>query len=215
LRAVRFHSLRVLAVVCWVVTSAVPGAFAIGRYDARNGDECRAQVIANYNALAARAAAAGNTRAIASHWNRWAVPELEQCEQMDQAVRNTRMQAAHARLTAAITTLRQDGLVRDEEKRWLQQERDAIAEFPHAPYRDAVLALHADFLRYATTAPAAGGCESIRRALKSARVEHDGAVDALIARTPDWRVNEQVRQAALAEMQFQRYQAQRAGCATP
>jgi hypothetical protein len=212
---VHSHSLRVLAIVCWVAACAAQGAFAIGRYDARNGDECRAQVLANYNALVAKAAASGNTRAIASDWNRWAVPELEECEQMDRAVRNARMQTAHERIMAAIATLRQDGVVRDEEKRWLQQERDAIADFPHAPYRDAVLALHADFLRYAAPRPAAGACESIRRALKSARIEHDSAVDALIARTPDWRVNEQVRRAALAEMQLQRYQAQRAGCPMP
>jgi hypothetical protein len=211
---VRTLSFRILFLGC-SLACATNEAVAIGPYDARNGDECRAQVMANFNALAAESSAAGNPRAITSHWNRWAVPELEACERMDQAVRDERMRAAHERLMAAIATLKDEGVVRDEETRWLQREKEAIAGFPHAPYRDAVLALHADFLRYAAAPPPSGdACDGIRRAMKSARAEHDRAVDALLARTEPWRLHEQVRQAALSEWQFQRHLAKRAACAT-
>jgi hypothetical protein len=187
---------------------------AIGRYDARDGEECRAQVEANFAAIAREMAAHGNYHGIVSTWNRWRGPALEECAQMDQAERTRRMQKVHARLEAAIGTLSSGSQVRDEEVRWLADEHAAIAAYPHSPWRDAHVALYAEFQRYSaalTASPAQ--CAGIERALKSARVEHDAAVDALLRHEPEWRVHDQVRQAAISEMQFQKFQAQRAGCA--
>ena len=190
------------------------GAAAIGKYDARDGTECRAQVEANFQAMAREMAAAGNYRGITSNWNRWRGPAMEECEQMDRSVQAQRIEKAQARLDAAIATLRANGVIRPEEAQWLEREHAAILAFPHSAWRDAHVARFSDFVRYASPPAAAKeNCPGIQAALKGARTEHDLAVDALLRHEPEWRVHDQVRQAAIAEMQWQRFLAQRAGCA--
>ncbi len=204
-----------------LLASALPTlAHAIGRHDARNGDECREQVNANYEALVREMAAHGNYHGIASTDRRWRQPKLRECEQMDRTAREARMAKAHARLTAAIETLRSGGSVGDAEVRWLAEEQAAIAQFPEAPYRTAFLQLHQDFLRYVSAPPPIARCGEVLGALRAARHKHDDAVAALVAgrsapadpadRT--WRVHEQQRQAALAEIQWNRFLGVRAGC---
>lgn len=204
---------RAIAVLAAAALS--PPALAIGRYDARDGAECRAQVEANFQALARDMAAHGNYRGITATWNRWRSPALEECEQMDTLERARRMQKANERLEAAITVLAGDGAIRDEARQAIAAEHAAILAFPHSPYRDAHVALHAQFERYSAALSASPRqCPGILHALKSARTEHDLAVDALLRHEPEWRVHDQVRQAAIAEMQYQRFLARRAGCAT-
>jgi len=191
-------------------------AAAIGRYDARDGDECRAQVEANFQAIARDMAAHGNYHGITSTWNRWRGPALEECAQMDDADRYRRMRKANERLEAALTVLRGEGAVQEEVRRAIEDEHAAIEAFPHSAYRDAHQALYAQYLRYeAAPSSKAADCPRITRALKSARAEHDLAVDALLRHEPEWRVNDQVRQAAIAEMRFQQFLAKRAGCPGP
>ena len=210
---------RLLAVL--LAAASLP-ALAVGRYDARDGAECRDQVERNFAALAREMAAHGNWHGITSTWNRWRGPALEECEQMDAIEHTRRMRKANERLDAAIAVLSADGAIRDEARRAIAEEHAAsflagilvFLAFPHSPYRDAHVALHAQYERYAA-APAASprDCPAIQRALKSARTEHDLAVDALLRHEPEWRVHDQVRQAAIGEMQFQRFLARRAGCA--
>lgn len=203
--------------VCLAALSSTTPAVAIGPYDARDGAECRAQVEANFQAIARDMAASGNYRGIGSTWNRWRGPALEQCEHMDNAERHRRMRKANERLEAAIAILRENGAIRAGEAGWLAQEHAAITSMPHSPYRDAHIALYMQYRRY-SDAPAGTTvtqrCDGIGRALKSARTEHDLAVEALLRREPEWRVHDQVRQAAIAEMQYQRFLAKRGGCAS-
>lgn len=202
--------------VCLAAISFATPALAIGPYDARDGAECRAQVEANFQAIARDMAASGNYRGITSTWNRWRGPALQQCEQMDNAERYRRIRKANERLEAAIVILRENGGIRAEEVGWLAQEHTAITSMPHSPYRDAHIALYMQYQRYADVPAGASAplrCDGIGRALKSARTEHDLAVDALLRREPEWRVHDQVRQAAIAEMQYQRFLAKRSGCA--
>ena len=188
-------------------------ALPIGRYDARDGDDCRAQVEANFQAIARDMAAHGNWHGITSRWNRWYVPAMQECAQMDDADRHRRMRKANERLDAAIAVLKGHGSIREEARRAIAEEHAAIEAFPSSPYRDAHIALHSEYQRYAAAVEATPrGCPEIRRAWKSARAEHDLAVDALLRHEPEWRLNDQVRQAAIAEMHFQEFQAQRAGC---
>jgi hypothetical protein len=203
-------------VICLAAICGATPALAIGPYDARDAAECRAQVEANFQAIAREMAAGGNYRGITSTWNRWRGPAMEQCEQMDNAERHRRMRKANARLEAAIVILRENGGIRAEEVGGLAEEHTAITSMPHSPYRDAHMALYMQYQRYAnapsgTSAPQR--CEGIGRAMKSARTEHDLAVDALLRREPEWRVHDQVRQAAIAEMQYQGFLAKRSGCA--
>lgn len=204
-----------------VLASALPTlAQAIGKYDARNGDECRAQVNANYEALVREMAAHGNYHGIASTDRRWRQPKLRECEQMDRSVRETRMAKAYARASAALDTLRAGGSVPDEEIRWLASEQAAIVQFPEAPYRTAFLRLYSDLVRYASPPPPIARCGEVLGALAAAKSEHDAAVAALLAgrsapadpadRT--WRIQEDRRQGALSEMRWNRFLAVRAGC---
>lgn len=65
-------------------------ALALGRHDARNGDECRAQVNANFDALEAEMRVHGNLRGIAAMNRRGREPALADCEQLDRSLRDER-----------------------------------------------------------------------------------------------------------------------------
>ena len=109
-------------------------ASATGRYDARNGDECRAQVNADYR----------------------------ECAQMDQAVREERMREVHERLTRAIESLRAGDEVGAAQNRAIADDYAVIVDYPASPYRSACLQLYAEFQRYASAPPAgAGDCGKI------------------------------------------------------
>lgn len=138
-----------------LATLILPGmAHSFGKYDSRNGDECRAQVNANYDARAAEMAAHGNFRGIASMNRRHRVPDLAECAQMDRQARESMMSKAYQKLSSAIESLKARGVVSADERRALAADHEAIQKFPPAPYREAYLRLYADYLRYESLAPA-------------------------------------------------------------
>jgi len=139
-----------------MVVLALPGiAHSFGRYDARNGDECRAQVNANYDALEAEMRAGANFRGIDAMNRRGRATDLADCDRMDRQAQDATMSRAFQRLSKALRSLQAGSAIPADEKRALAADHEAIVGFPPAPYRDAYLALHAEFMRYDAVAPAA------------------------------------------------------------
>ncbi len=124
---------------------ALPGsALALGRYDARSGDECREQVNANFNAMAEQMRAAGNTRGLAAMEGRSRAAYLADCASMDISAQSALLSKGYARLTAAQTTLQGGRALPAAQRARLAQDHRAIVDYPHSAYRDAYLRLHAE-----------------------------------------------------------------------
>ena len=159
-----------LAAVCFILAALThsPAALAIGRYDARNGDECRAQVNANFDAATAQMRASGNLSGIASMNRRGRDVELAECEQMDRSVREATMTKAYRRLSAAVDTLRGQRPVPAGERRALEADYTMISKYPPTPYREAYLSLHVDYLRYAELDRAASAVQVVHRCTDAA-----------------------------------------------
>jgi hypothetical protein len=208
--------------IVFAALSHSPAALA-GRYDARNGDECRAQVNANYDAITARMRADGNLTGIGVVDRRGRDIELAECAQMDTMAQVATMKKAYRRLAAAVDALRAQLQVAAGERRTITAEYTTISAFPQSPYRDACLRLHADFLRYTelnrTGVPPGESCEAIRSLIAASRRDHDAAVTALLesratAGETNWRHFEARRVAALFEMTWQGDRARMAGCSS-
>jgi hypothetical protein len=166
-RRTRPPTLAAVSLILTALTHA-PAVLAIGRYDARNGDECRAQVNANYDAATAQMRANGNLRGIASMNRRGRDVELAECEQMDRSAREATMTKAYRRLSAAVDTLRDQRPVPAGERRALEADYTTILKFPPAPYREAYLHLHVGYLRYAELDRAASAVPAIHRCTDAA-----------------------------------------------
>ena len=141
----------------WVfaVVLFLPGpASAFGKYDARNREECRAQVNANYDALTARMRAAGNSRGAEVVNRKGRQPDLAACDLMERQERERLMMKGYDRLGSAIETLRAQRPLGAEERRLIAGDYETIAHYPPAPYREAYLERHAEFLRYEQAARA-------------------------------------------------------------
>jgi hypothetical protein len=208
--------------IVFAALSHSPAALA-GRYDARNGDECRTQVNANYDAITARMRADGNLTGIAVVNRRGRDIELAECAQMDRSAQDATMTKGYRRLSAAVDSLRAQVQVAAGERRTIAAEYTTISTFPPAPYRDAYLRLHADFLRYTELnragVPPGESCDAIRSLAAASRREHDAAVAALLeshatAGETNWRQFEARRVAALSEMTWQGDRARMAGCSS-
>ncbi len=126
---------------------------AYGEYDSRGGDECRAQVNANDDALAEQMRAQGNLRGVGVVSRKHRSIDLAACAQMDRRAQDALMTKAYARLSSAIDTLKARRSISADERRVLAVDHQAILGFPRAPYRDACLRLHSDFVRYEAAAP--------------------------------------------------------------
>ena len=100
-------------------------AHSFGKYDSRNGDECRAQVNANYDALAAEMQAHGNLHGIAVMNRKHRAPDLEECDQMDQRAQEALMSKAYQRLSTAIETIRKNGSISTDLLVGAAQQQDA------------------------------------------------------------------------------------------
>lgn len=122
-------------------------AHAFGKYDARNGEECRAQVNANYDAVVAEMRAHGNLRGIEVTNRRSRAPDLAECDQMDRQAREAVMVKAHQRLSAAIDDLKAHRPLPADQRLAVETDHEAILKFPPAPYREACMRLYADYLR--------------------------------------------------------------------
>jgi hypothetical protein len=123
----------------------MPGsALALGRYDARNGDECREQVNANFDAMAEKMRASGNARGVASMERRGRAVYLAECGQMDRSAQSSLLSKGYARLTAAQATLASGRALPPAERASLAEDHRAIVDYPHSAYRDAYLRLHAE-----------------------------------------------------------------------
>jgi hypothetical protein len=208
--------------VVFAALSHSPAALA-GRYDARNGAECRTQVNANYDAITARMRADGNLTGIGVVDQRGRALELAECAQMDNIAQVATMTKAYRRLSAAVDALRAQVQVAAVERRTIAAEYTTISAFPPAPYRDAYLRLHADFLRYTELhragVPPGESCDTIRSLAAASRRQHDDAVTALLesrvtAGETNWRQFEARRLAALSEMTWQGDRARMAGCSS-
>jgi uncharacterized protein DUF4124 len=150
-----FHSFFRPAAAISMAVLALPGiAHSFGRLDARNGDECRAQVNANYDALEAEMRASGNLRGIDAMNRRGRATDLADCDRMDRQAQDATMSRAFRRLSQALRSLQAGSAIPADEKRALAADHEAIVGFPPAPFRDAYLALHAEFMRYDAVVPA-------------------------------------------------------------
>jgi hypothetical protein len=162
-------------------------AYPFGKYDARNGDECRVQVNANYDDLEADMRAHGNLHGIDAMNQRGRAIDLKACAQMDRQAREATMSKAWQRLSKAIETIKASGTLSADERRVLAADHEAIATFPPAPYREAYLRLHAEFMRYdavAPTSPAAAPTRVFRCTDADGRVEFsEGRCAAGVAQT--------------------------------
>lgn len=114
-------------------------ALALGRYDARNGDECRAQVNANLGAMNARSRA----------------EYLHDCNQLERRQQDSRMSIAYRRLGEVMDTLIAGAKPSAEALQAVDEEAKAIHDFKPAPYRDAYLQRHAEYLRLVEQGPTA------------------------------------------------------------
>lgn len=137
-------------------------AYPFGKYDARDGDECRAQVNANYDALEADMRAHGNLHGIEAMNQRGRAIDLKACAQMDRQAREATMTKAWQRVSKAIETIKAGGTLSAAERRVLAADHEAITAFPPAPYREDYLRLYADFMRYDAVAPAPPAADATR-----------------------------------------------------
>lgn len=145
---------RVGAAATWIAVMTLPPVVhAFGRYDARNGDECREQVNANYDAIVAEMRAHGNFRGIAATEERGRAVALADCELMDRQAQQATMSQAWQRLSTALETIRAGGEIPADERHVLAADHDAIAQFPPSPYGKAYLRLYADYMRYEAVRP--------------------------------------------------------------
>lgn len=145
-------ALRAVAVLLlWVAGSGAAGA--IGPYDARNGDECRAQVNANYDAVEADMRAHGNYAGIAAVEDEWRGPGLLDCERLDRLLQQEQLSAAMLRLSSAIDNLRAGHTLTAGAIQRLDADRASIVKMSARPYRREYLLQYADYQRYLAAMP--------------------------------------------------------------
>ena len=141
-----------LALTC-LTALMLPGiAYSFGAYDSRNAEECRAQVNANYDTLAADMRAQGNNRT----WSidqRGRAPDLADCDQMERRFQDATMTKAYRRLEKAAKARKEYKEVSAADRGVLALDREKIAKFKPAPYREAYLRLSEEFTRYDTVTP--------------------------------------------------------------
>lgn len=121
---------------------------AIGPYDSRNGDECRAQVNANFDAMEAKMRAEGNDRGIAVVEDRMRAPALLQCKALDKILQEERLVPSLGRLTSALDDLRHGRASATTAMQAIDADHSAILSMPPSPYRQEYLRQYADYQRY-------------------------------------------------------------------
>ena len=140
----------VLLLACALVPLS---ADALGRYDARNADECRAQVNANFDALQGQMRAQGNQRGIQVTEERGRQEYLHDCDQLERFQQDRRMTSAYRRLGGVMDQLIAGDKPSAEGLAAVADDARVIRSFKPAPYRDAYAKRHADFERLLERGP--------------------------------------------------------------
>ena len=156
----KFSIVFYLSMIALSLIAHIDIANALGPYDARNGDECRAQLNAAYDAREAKMRAEGNDRGIA--WTEEQRPAaLAQCKALDRILQNERVSSAFTRLSSAMEALFKGRAPPSVLMQAADADHTAILKMPSGdPYRDYYLGQYADYQRYfsllpqATAAPA-------------------------------------------------------------
>jgi hypothetical protein len=154
-----------------LLIAGVDAARAIGPRDARTGEECRAQVNANFDAIEAQMRANGNYRGIAVTEDEDRGPALLACEGFEQHLQYERISAALRRLSSATDTLRAGHALTAATIRQLADDRAGIERMSPQPYRHEYLLQYADYRRYLSLAPPTGA-ETVPTAAGSTTAIH-------------------------------------------
>lgn len=135
------------------LTANIDIAHAAGPFDARNGNECRAQLNAAYDAREAEMRAEGNARGIA--WTEEQRREaLDQCKALDRILLNERVSSSLPRLSSAMEALRNGRAPQEALTQAVDTDHTAILKMPsRSPYRDYYLKQYADYQRYLSLLP--------------------------------------------------------------
>lgn len=135
-----------------LLIASVGGARAIGPRDARNGEECRAQVNAHFDAVEAEMLAYGNYRGIAVTEDEGRGPMLLDCKGFEDSLQGEQIAAALQRLSLAIDTLRTGHALTAVTIEQLATDRAGIEEMSPQLYRHEYLLQYADYQRYLSLA---------------------------------------------------------------
>lgn len=141
--------------VVLLITSA-SGVHATGPFDARSGDECRAQVNANYDQIEVDMRAHGNYAGIPVVERRFRAPDLAACKNLDTILQYERLAPSLDRLTSAINDLRQGHANSPAAMQIIDADHDVILHMPPSPYRGEYLRQYVDYQRYLSLAPSSG-----------------------------------------------------------
>lgn len=140
-----------------LLATGIETTYAIDPYDARNGDECRAQVNANYAAMEDRMRAQGNYAGISVVEDHMRGPDLLSCKGLDNILQNDQMSAASHRLSSATDSLRGGHLLSNSLIQGLGADNAAIIKMPPSPYREYYLHQYTDYQRYLSAMPSGAG----------------------------------------------------------
>src|SRR5690348_16814005 len=139
-----------------LLIASVGGARAIGPRDARNGEECRAQVNAHFDAVEAEMLAYGNYRGIAVTEDEGRGPMLLDCKGFEDSLQGEQIAAALQRLSLAIDTLRTGHALTAVTIEQLATDRAGNERMPPLPYRHDWPPQYAQYHRYRSFAAARG-----------------------------------------------------------
>jgi Galactose oxidase, central domain len=143
-----------LSLLLTVIVALLPAAVeALGVDDSRTADECRAKVNAHFDALAAPTDSVGNDRGSGVATNRHRSNALGACDQMERRQQDQRMRIAYRRLGEQMDLLVADVKPTPEAQGLIADDLAAIRSFKPAPYRDAYLQLHAEYVLLVVQGP--------------------------------------------------------------
>lgn len=142
-----------LAATVVLLAAGTGNVSAIGPYDSRNGDECRAQVNANYDAMEAAMHANGNDTSIPVVEARFRMPALAECRRMDELLRYERLAPSLDRLSSALEGLRSGRANSTAAMQAINADHTTILQMPPSPYRAEYLRQYADYQRYLSLVP--------------------------------------------------------------
>lgn len=128
-------------------------ARAIGPHDARSGEECRAQVNAQFDAVEAKMAAHGNYDGIAVTEDHDRGPALLACERFEHLLQQEQLSVALERLSSATEILRAGHVLTPATISQLAADRAGIEKLSPRPYRHEYLLQYEDYRRYLSVMP--------------------------------------------------------------
>ncbi|MEJ2402875.1 MAG: kelch repeat-containing protein [Candidatus Thiodiazotropha sp.] len=138
----------------FLLPSSPSNAYLSAKYEARNAEECRKMVNSNYDALIEQMRNSGSSsRSIRSIETRGRNVDLQDCRVMLEKERLVVLDRAYNNLSKVLETYRTQGIVSEQNHRQLAEDYALVKALPKSEYVNAYLRLHADYLRYKSTAP--------------------------------------------------------------